>query len=174
MKDKIQAIVTAVLIIALGFVVVFCGGGAALDLYMGIVLTVLGAIAAALAIFVLLKTKALLFTTTFAACALLTLGIALLAEKLSIAVIIYILVFLLLALGVALVLYGVYTILGLKLIVNGVVQIIIGAAIVTLTLLFLFVPEFAKAFWIIVGVIIIVYGILSLVFAITGKELKKN
>ena len=174
MKDKIQAIVTAALIIALGFVVVFCGGGAALDLYMGIVLTVLGAIAAVLAVVVLVKTKALLFTTTFVATALLTLGIALLAEKLSLAVIIYVLAFLLLAFGVALVLFGIYTMLGAKLLVNGIIQVIVGAAIVTLTLLFLFVPEFAKAFWIIVGVLIIIYGILSLILAITGKELKKN
>ena len=122
----------------------------------------------------LIKAKAIVFSTVFVATALLTLGIALLAKELSIAGIIYILAYLLLAFGVALILFGLFTMFGAKNLVAGLVQVIIGAAIVTLTLLFLFVPDFAKAFWIIVGVIIIVYGILSLVFAITGKELKKN
>ena len=174
MNEKIKSAVSAALIIALGFVVVFCGGGAALDLYLGIVLTALGAIALCLAIFVLVKTKALLFSTLFTASALLTLGIALLVEKLSFGVIIGILAYLLLALGAALVVFGLYTIICAKSLVSGLVQILIGAAIVTLTLLFLFVPEFNKAFWIIVGILIIIYGILSLILAITGKELKKN
>lgn len=174
MNEKIKSAVSAALIIALGFVVVFCGGGAALDLYLGIVLTALGAIALCLAIFVLAKTKALLFSTLFTASALLTVGIVLLLEKFSFAGIIWLLVYILLAFGAALVVFGLYTIICAKNLVNGLVQVLVGAAIVTLSLLFLLVPEFRDVFWIIVGILIIIYGILSLILAITGKELKKN
>lgn len=173
MKEKLAGILEAVVIIAFGIIIAVCGGGTALDLYFAIVSLAAGAILLVANVYTLIKVKELSFALTFLSCALITIGIAILAEKLSFAVLIPLMAFLLLGLGIALILYGLFVALR-KNLFYGVGQMVVGAVLVTLIILFLTVPEFAQAFWIILGVVLALYGVLLLIFTIVGKPEKKK
>ena len=163
MKEKLLRIIEAIVIIALGVIIAVCGGGEALDLYFGIISLVGGVALLIIAILGLAKEKVLLFGPTFLSVALITVGIALFTNWLSFAVLITLVVFLILALGVALVLYGIYTMLAKKNTFYGLVQVIMGIIIAVLAILFLAIEDFRTAFWIIVGIVVVVYGVLALV-----------
>ena len=92
---------------------------------------------------------------------------------LSFGVLIGLLVYIMLALGIALVLYGIYTAVALKGLVPGIAQIVIGAAIIVLTILFLTVEDFRTVFWIITGVLVAVYGVLMLISAFIPQKKAK-
>ena len=81
--------------------------------------------------------------------------------------------YLLLGLGIALILYGLFVALR-KNLFYGVGQIVVGAVLATLVIIFLTVPEFAHAFWIIVGVVLAIYGALLLVFTLIDKDGKRK
>ena len=172
-NNKIVNIIEAVVIIVLGIIIAVCGGGAALDIYFGIVAIVGGVALAAIAVYTLAKTKVLPFGTTFLSIALITIAIALFAGWLSFGVLIGLLVYIMLALGIALVLYGIYTVVGLKGVVPGVAQIVIGIAIIVLTILFLTVEDFRTVFWIITGILVAVYGVLMLISAFLPQKKAK-
>lgn len=172
MKEKLLQIIEGIIIIALGVVIAVCGGGTALDIYFGIVCLVGGIALAILNIVTLVKAKILDFGATFLGCALLVVGIALFTDFLSFAALINLVVLLIMGLGVALVLYGLYSMLLKKDILAGVCQIIIGAATIVLSILFLTVEEFRTIFWIIVGVVVAVYGVLVIVTALISKKKK--
>ena len=80
-----------------------------------------------------------------------------------------VLVLVVLGAGAGLILHGVYSI-AKKYVLVGVVETIVGVALVTLTAVYMNVPDFAKYFWIIVGVFIAVYGALSVIFALVDKK----
>ena len=173
MKEKLAGVLEAIVIIAFGIIIAVFGGGAALDLYFAIVALVAGVVLLMVNIYTLAKAKELSFALTFLSCALITIGIAILAEKLSFAVLIPLMAFLLLGLGIALILYGLFVALR-KNLFYGVGQMVVGAVLVTLIILFLTVPEFAQAFWIILGVVLALYGVLLLIFTFVGKPEKKK
>ena len=83
-----------------------------------------------------------------------------------------VLVYLLIALGGALVIYGAYSAAKINGF-YGIGQIVLGAVAITIGILYLLVPEFNAVFWIIVGVLIAVYGVLLLITALAGKKLAK-
>lgn len=173
MKEKLAGILEAVVIIAFGIIIAIFGGGTALDLYFAIVALVAGVILLMVNVYTLVKAKELNFGLVFLASALITVGVAILAQKLSFAVLIPLMAFLLLGLGIALVLYGIFVAVR-KNLFYGVGQIVVGAILATLVIIFLTVPEFAHAFWIILGVVLAVYGVLLLVFTLIGKPEKKK
>ena len=173
MKEKLAGILEAVVIIAFGIIIAIFGGGTALDLYFAIVALVAGVILLMVNVYTLVKVKELNFGLVFLASALITVGVAILAQKLSFAVLIPLMAFLLLGLGIALVLYGIFVAVR-KNLFYGVGQIVVGAVLATLVIIFLTVPEFAHAFWIILGVVLAVYGVLLLVFTLIGKPEKKK
>ena len=173
MKEKLAGILEAVVIIAFGIIIAIFGGGTALDLYFAIVALVAGVILLMVNVYTLVKVKELNFALVFLASALITIGVAILAQKLSFAVLIPLMAFLLLGLGIALVLYGIFVAVR-KNLFYGVGQIVVGAILATLVIIFLTVPEFAHAFWIILGVVLAVYGVLLLVFTLIGKPEKKK
>ena len=172
MKEKLAGILEAVVIIAFGIIIAVCGGGTALDLYFAIVALVAGVILLMVNVYTLVKAKELSFALTFLSCALITVGVALLAQKLSFGVLIPLMAFLLLGLGIALVIYGLFVAVR-KSLFYGVGQMVIGAVLATLVIIFLTVPEFAQAFWIIVGIVVALYGALLLIFTFVGKPEKK-
>ena len=174
MKEKLAGVLEAIVIIAFGIIIAVFGGGAALDLYFAIVALVAGVVLLMVNIYTLAKAKELNFALTFLSCALITVGVAILANKLSFAVLIPLMAFLLLGLGAALIFYGLYVIAFKKNLFYGVGQIVIGAVLATLVIIFLTVPEFAQAFWIIVGVVLAIYGALLLIFTLVGKPEKKK
>lgn len=173
MKEKLINIIEAIVIIVLGIIIAVCGGGAALDIYFGIVCIVGGVALAAIAVYTLGKTKVLPFGMTFLSVALITIAITLFIGQLSFSVLIWLIVYLMLALGIALVLYGIYTTAVLKNVIAGIAQIIVGAAIIVLTILFLTVEDFRTIFWIIAGILVAVYGVLMLISALVSKKKSK-
>ena len=172
MKEKLLQIIEGIIIIALGVVIAVCGGGTALDIYFGIVCLVGGVALAILSIVTLVKAKVLDFGATFLGCALLVVGIALFTDFLSFAALINLVVLLIMGLGVALVLYGLYSMILKKDMLAGICQIIIGAATIVLSILFLTVADFRTIFWIIVGVVVAVYGVLVIISALISKKKK--
>ena len=171
--NKIVNIIEAIVIIVLGVIIAIFGGGTALDIYFGIVAIVGGVALGAIAVYTLAKTKVLPFGTTFLSIALITVAITLFVNALSFGVLIGLLVYIMLALGITLVLYGIYTAVALKGIIPGVAQIVIGAAIIVLTVLFLTVEDFRTVFWIITGILVAVYGVLMLISAFLPQKKAK-
>lgn len=169
MKEKYAKIVAPIVIIIVGIVIAICGAGA-LDLYFGIASLVAGIVLAVINIVTIAKEKALAFGSLFFSTALIVIGIAFLIHQLSFGPLISLIAYLILGLGAALVLYGLFTIVLSKKTAFGLVQIFVGLVVIALVIVYLNVPEFAKAFWIVTGVLIAVYGVFELVLALTNKK----
>ena len=170
MKEKLAGILEAIVIIAFGIIIAVFGGGAALYIYFAIIPLVAGAVLAVVNVYSLVKSKELVFGTTFLSTALIVIGIALLTKWLSFAILINLAVFLILGLGIALVLYGLYVVALKKNLFYGVGQIVVGAILAILAIIFLAVPEFRTAFWILIGVVVAVYGVLLLLTTLLSKK----
>ena len=169
MNKKTLAIIEAIATITLGVLVAVFGGVSVLSTYFGILFIVAGVTLAVLACMALVKTKALPLNLTFMASIALTFGIAMLIHKEIVALVLLLFTYLVLAGGIALVVYGIYTLVCKKDTFTGVGQVVIGAAAAVVVILFLKVDGFDKVFWIIVGVLIAVYGAYALCM-----ELKKS
>ena len=173
MKEKYIRIIAAVILIAMGVIVAVCGAGTALDLYFGIGCLVTGAVLVILNVVGLARNKQVTFAQLFTSTCFIVIGISLLfTHYISFGMLVNLFVLLVLGLGVALMLYGIFTIVLAKKIPYGVVQLVLGALLVTLTIVYLNVAEFQKVFWIIVGIVIAVYGVLELILALTTKKKK--
>ena len=170
-NKKLYGVLESVMMIVLGVLVAAFGGQSVLDTYFGIVLTVGGAFALCVCVYNLTKTKSLLFAPLFVGFAALLIGIFLLINKYSFAYFVYTLVLLLIAAGIALMFYGIY-IMSKKATVYGLSQLITGAAIATLGFLYIFVDKFQKAFWIVAGIVIALYGVFYLIEVLFQKKRK--
>ena len=71
--------------------------------------------------------------------------------------------------GAAVLCYGIYLI-GKKEPAIGAIQIVIGAVAITMGILYLTVDGFATAFWIVIGILIALYGLTLTIFAIVDKK----
>ena len=174
MKEKLFQIIEGVVILALGIIVAVCGGGTALDIYFGIIALLGGVALTVLNVVSLVKTKQIEFVATFLGTALIVVGIALFTDFLTFAALINLVVLIVLGLGIALVLFGLYTIFFPKNLFNGIGQIVIGVIVAVLAILFLTVPDFRVAFWIIVGIVVAVYGVLEIVAAFLPHKKEEN
>lgn len=173
MNKKLLGVIEGALVIALGVLIAIFGGQEVMDIYFGVVFIVAGAGLLTFAIVGLVKTKVLSFAITFFAFAALLLGIFLVARYYSFGYLVYTLILLIIAAGGALIFKGVYTIVKYS-VIYGIGQIVVGAAAITLGILYLTVPEFYTVFWIIVGVLVALYGVVMVVGALVNKEDKKE
>lgn len=171
-KEKLLAIIEGVIIAALGVLIAIFGGGAVLDTYIAIVCLVLGVAFAVVSIIAYANTRVLAFSNVFISAALIVLGIGLLVGWISFAVFIILLVLILMGLGFALIIHGIYS-LSKKALLLGIGEIVFGALAVTFSFLYIYVPEFQQAFWIVVGILIALFGILLIVSALLDKKSKK-
>ena len=129
-----------------------------------------GVILLTLSVVSLVRKEPLLFSNLFLGTSLVVVAIFLLARfYISFGLFINLLVLLLLGLG--LILYGVYVLAKVSLF-YGIGQIVVGAAFIVFSCLYIWVPEFATAFWIIVGVLVALYGLIFLLSAIFDKKNK--
>lgn len=167
-KEKLTQVLVGAILVALG-VLVAIFGTEAFDLYFGIIATAAGAVLLAYAIFLLTKKQVLAPSAFILPAILLTIGITLLVGTIGFGALVGFIVVLILGLGAGLVLYGIYLI-AKKATLNGAINLVIGVVAVTLSILYLTVPEFAKAFWIIVGIVIALYGVLEIVSAFLEKK----
>ena len=170
-KEKLLKIIEAVFIIALGILVAVCGGGKALDIYLAIVATVVGVAFLALSFAGLATKKELLLAPLCVATIAITFAVALFAGWISFGLLIWVLVYLIIGVGAALIIHGIY-LLYKKLYVMGLVEVIVGAGAATIAILFILVEEFRVAFWIILGVLIAIYGVFYLVSTLMEKKVK--
>lgn len=169
MSKKLLTILEGAAVIALGILMAIFGGQAVLDVYFGVLFVIAGVGLIVFSITTLVKTKLLPFGAVFGACAATIIGSFLLANYYSFGYLVYTLVLLIIAAGFALALYGIYTIVKLS-VVYGVGQIVIGAAAATLGFCYLFVAGFYTWFWIIVGVLVAVYGLVVILGALFNKK----
>ena len=170
-KERILRIIEGALIIALGILVAINGGGTVLNYYIAIVSIIVGVSLAVLDIVKLNQTGQLDFPLTFMSCALITIASAIFAHVLSLAIIIELFVFLLIAFGGALLFYGFY-LLSKKSVIPAIVELVSGAIAITLGVLYLTVADFRVAFWIVTGVFIALFGAYYLLLAIIDKNIK--
>ena len=71
--------------------------------------------------------------------------------------------------GAGLVLVGIYAFAKKNTFV-GLMDVVIGVAAIVLAVLYIAIPEFRDAFWIIVGIVVASYGVLEIVSAFIGKK----
>ena len=101
--------------------------------------------------------------------ALIAVGIGVFTNYISFMMIINILVISLFGVGGAFIVYGVFVAAKGK-VPFGVAFMVIGGALIALAACYLAFEDFRKVFWIIVGVLIAVYGALLIVLALTEKK----
>ena len=168
-NEKLINILQAAIIIVFGIILAVAGPSAALDTWFGIGFLVGGIALLVLAIYGGITTKVFSLGTLAGGTILTTIGIVLFTEYLSLGVILGFLVFALLGLGIGLLIHGIFVIFFNKLIAGGLVEIIVGALTILFSILYITVPDFQQAFWIIMGVLIAIYGALALVLSIFSK-----
>ena len=170
MKEKYVRIISAIVIIATGIMIAICGAGSTLDLYLGITAVVAGVVLTVLNFALAITSKKMAFPLLFLSVSLIAIGVAFFTHYISFAVLINVLVLATLGLGIALMVFGLFTMIATKKIPYGVVMMVLGAAVVTVVIIYLNVPDFRTAFWIITGVIVAIYGAIELVFALLPQK----
>lgn len=171
-KDKLILVLEGAIIVALGVLIAIFGLATVLDTYFGILAVVGGVILAVLGIVAIAKKNDLSLGTVSLACILITVGVGLLIPGwLTVASIILFLVFVLIGLGGGLIFYGIYSLVKGRTLF-GVAQLIAGVALLVIGILYLTVDDFAKAFYIVLGIAVAVYGVLLIVSAFFDNKKK--
>lgn len=167
-KEKLSKVLTFAVVVVMGVLIAIFGTGA-IDVYLGVVACVAGVVVFADTIYLLTRKEKLIATPFIVASALLAIGITLFTHYISFAAIVNFLVVVILGTGAGLLCYGIY-LLAHKEVSGGILNVVMGVVALVLAILYMAVPDFAKAFWIIVGIVIAVYGVLGLVFSIIEKK----
>lgn len=174
MNKKLVAIIEGALLIVIGVLVAVFGGGEVMDMVFGILFIISGAALAVLACMTMVKTKVLPLGTTFAALASLFFGICVVAKNLGGATVypvFHYAMFAAVGLGAALFLKGLHVLIAKKLVFTGVGQMVVGAGVGTVAILYLFGPAgFQEVFWIVLGILIAVGGLYTCLMGFFGKE----
>ena len=167
-KETLFQILSGVILVALGVLIAIFQIGA-LDLYFGIIAIIGGALLLVYTCYLVAKKKPLNASNTILACVLLALGITLVIHFVSFGALIPLVLTLMIGGGAGLILVGAYA-LGKKDTFGGLANIIVGVAAITLAVLYIAVEGFRDAFWIIVGVLVAIYGALEILRAFVNKK----
>jgi len=167
-KDKLSKVLTFAVVIALGVLIAIFGTDA-IDIYLGIVACIAGVVVLVDTIYLITRKEEVPATPFVLSCVLIAIGVVLFTHYISFAALVNFLVVVILGLGAGLLGYGVY-LLAKKQTSNGLLNVVVGVVALTLAILYMAIPDFAKVFWIIVGIVIAVYGLLGLVFTIVNKD----
>lgn len=169
MKDKLFKIVEGAIILVFGILFAVKGSASAVDTYFGVVFLIVGILLAALTLFGLFRTRLLPFGALLSSTSLIVVATGLLSKKLTFAVLIQYGAYLIVAFGIALAIFGLYTLLKGELF-NGVGQIVVGVLIAILAILYINVNDFRKVFEAILGTTIAIYGALIILLAFLDKK----
>ena len=167
-KETLFQVLSGAILVALGVLIAIFQIGA-LDLYFGIIAIIGGALLLVFSCYLVAKKKPLNTSNAILACVLLALGITLVIHFVSFGALIPLVLTLMIGGGAGLVLVGAY-LLGKKDTLGGLTNIIVGVAAITLAVLYIAVEEFRDAFWIIVGVLVAIYGVLEILRAFVSKK----
>jgi len=168
-KDMLLKILIGLGIITLGVLVAIFGPAQVLNLYFGIACCAVGGAYVIYGVFLLSKKMSVPAVAFIAGAALVSIGIGFLIEKISTQVLIDLIIFAILGAGGGLVLYGIY-LLGKKINFSSVAVLTFGVATLTFAILYLAVPKFRDIFWIVIGILIAIYGLYSIVILFVKKR----
>ena len=167
-KEKLSRLLSGIILILLGVLVAIFREGA-LDVYFGIVCCAAGLLLLIYTAYLVSKKEHLTPTGFIVGSVLLTMGISLFVHWITVGFLVSFIVVAVLGAGAGLVFYGAY-LLSRKEQFNGFLNVIIGVVAIVLAILYKTVPDFAKIFWVIVGVVIAVYGVLEVASAFIEKK----
>ena len=172
MNEKNKTLVSGIFLIVMGILIAIFGGQAVLDIYFGIVALVAGLCLTVMAVYSMSKKEPIPGPTLILGCVLLAIGITLFTNFLSVGVLINFLVVVILGAGVGILIYGVY-LLSRKEQVPGLMNLVLGIVSIVVSVLYIAVPDFRNIFWIIVGVLIALYGLVEFIYGIKEVQGKK-
>ena len=168
-KEKIIQLLLGIAIVALGVLVAIYGPTSVLNLYFGIAGCAIGGAYIIYGVFLLSKKLSVPAFAFVAGAALVSIGIGFLVGHISTQVLIDLIVFALLGAGAGLILYGIY-LMGKKVNFVSVMVLVFGIAVLTFAILYLAVPKFRDIFWIIIGILIALYGLYTIVMLFIKKR----
>lgn len=168
MDSKISAVIRGAFIIVLGILVAVCGVGTAVNVYVGVVCIVAGIMLLGFSAFMVAKKLPTPIGYLVLSGILITFAVALFMGKLSLDVIIGLLIFGIMGTGFGLIAVGIVEIARRHLLF-ALVEMFIGGLLILFTALYLGIPEFQTAFWIIVGVLMIVFGVFIIIASLVSK-----
>ena len=168
-KEKLSSVIEGIIILVFGILIAVCGIDSTVNLYFGILFTIIGASALGVALTLFIKkapvTGALFFLSGIA----LSLGICLFTNWVSFSVLIPLLVAAVLGLGAGLIAHGCYFAIRHNAF-YGIGEMVVGIAVVVLAALYMGVPQFRAAFWLVAGILIAIYGAFNIIFALVRKK----
>ena len=168
-KDKLSKILTFAVVIALGILIAIFHTDA-IDIYFGIIACMSGVVILVDAIYLITKKQEVPVAPFVISCVLLAIGITLFTHYITFNMLVKFIVVVILGLGVGLLGYGIY-LFTKKEVSTGILNVVMGVVAATLAILFIAnVNNIENVFWIIVGVVVAVYGLLGLVFTIVNKD----
>ena len=166
-KNKLLCVIEGAIIVALGVLIAIFGFGA-VDLYFAIASTVVGAALLGVSIYGMSKNSLDVGVLALSG-VLIAIGVGLFTHYISFGILINLIVIAILGFGAALIIYGIYLI-AKKYPVYGTLVLIIGVVLVTLSVLYICLADFRNVFWIIVGIVIALYGVLYIVAVLTERK----
>ena len=170
MKNKdISKIIQGLVAIVVGILIAVLGIGAVMDTYLGILAIVAGSILLLLAGYTLYDKKLLPLAPLVLGGALIAIGVGVFTNYISFGMLINILVISLFGVGGGFVVFGIY-VSAKRNVPFGLAFILIGGGLIALAACYLAFEDFRKVFWIITGILIAVYGALTIVLALVEKK----
>lgn len=169
MSEKNKTLVSGIFLIVLGVLIAIFGGQTVLDIYFGIVALVSGLCLIAFGIYAMSKKQPVPSSSLIFGSVLTAVGITLFTDYLSVGVLINFLVVVILGAGVGILCYGCY-LLSKKETTPGLMNLVLGIVAIVVSVLYIAVADFRDAFWIIVGILIALYGLVEFIYGI--KETK--
>lgn len=166
-NKKLLGVIEGAIIVALGVLIAIFGFGA-VDLYFAIASTVVGAALLGVSIYGMSKNSLDVGVLALSG-VLIAIGVGLFTHYISFGILINLIVIAILGFGAALIIYGIYLI-AKKYPVYGTLVLIIGVVLVTLSVLYICLADFRNMFWIIVGIVIALYGVLYIVAVLTERK----
>ena len=162
MKNKlIRQIISGIVCIILG-VLIAIYGPKAIDTYLGIIFCVLGASLLGFQAIVWYKKLEMSPVDVLYGAVLLTVGVFLFTDWLSVAGFINFIVVIVVGLGAGLLMYGIH-LLTKKEKFSGFLDTLLGVVALVIAILYLTVEKFRDIFWIIFGVVFAAYGLLVII-----------
>ncbi len=169
-NSKINEIISAIIIIVIGVLIATLGINTVLNNYVAIVCIIIGGLLALGCLAAIIKKAPLTIGIPVFSGILLAVGITIFTKWLDLAALINLLVSTEIGFGAGLALYGCYLVCFKKQLAMGLTQFLSGAIALLLGILYIAIPDFRTVFWIIVGILIAVYGGISFVIALAKKD----
>ena len=167
-KFNLPTVIEGAFFLVFGLLVAILGVGT-IDLYIGILCLVVGIVCIGLSIMAIVQKGEVSFKLLTVGGAFLAVGIAMFTDFLSFAMVVNLIVIILLGYGAGILVYGIVQV-SRKETAFGIIDMVIGAGLVTFNTLYLTLPSFRGDFWLTVGILIAIYGAFLIVLGVVEKK----